>query len=42
MIVLQGITLALIKAMQSYDPLKKTSHPKLDYVKKIMEGEIEF
>ena len=25
--------------MQSYDPLKVTSHPKLDYVKQIMEGE---
>ena len=35
----QGITLSLIKAMQSYDPLKVTTHPKLDYIKQIMEGE---
>ena len=38
-LTVQGITLSLIKAMQSYDPLKVTSHPKLNYVKQIMEGE---
>ena len=34
----QGITLALVKAMQSYDPLMKTSHPKVGYVKQLMES----
>ena len=36
---LQHITISLVKALGSYDPLFQKNHPKLSTIKEIYEGE---